>query len=188
MSFFTCHQKCHTPKDGDHVDQAVQLSPTPPQPPLRLRRGRERQGNQQQQSEHADRDVRPLDDVLPESAKLAALIEQQVHREMQQHVEECEQAEHAPEAQPEHRVRQVLERRHAQGDHQEIEGPAAAGVQHDLDRVGAERDAADVQDSGGIQCAYAQVQGREQARRKHERLQHPAYLPHQKYFRRSIPL
>jgi hypothetical protein len=85
-------------------------------------------------------------------------------------------------------VRQVLERRHAQGDHQEVERPPAAGVQHDFDRVGSQGDAADVQHAGGIQRPYTQVRRRDQTRQKHQRLQDPANLPHQKNFRRSIPV
>ena len=60
-------------------------------------------------------------------------------------------------------------------------------VQHHLDRVCAQGDAADVQKAGCVQRPDADVQGREKTGEEHDRLQQPTDLPHQKNFRRSIP-
>ena len=62
-------------------------------------------------------------------------------REVQQHIKKREKAEHAPKAQRPDGTREVAQRRHAERDHQKIQGPAAAAVQQRGDRIGAERDA-----------------------------------------------
>src|SRR6185312_5366802 len=74
--FFYLPPEMPDAENGDDVDQPMQLRPTSPQAALRLGGGCDGQRNQQQQSQHADGDVRAFDDVLPQRAELAALIQQ----------------------------------------------------------------------------------------------------------------
>ena len=60
-------------------------------------------------------------------------------------------------------------------------------MQQRFDRIGAERHAGDIADLDGVQRPHPEAQRGQEAEQEDERL-HPPELPHQKYFRRFIPV
>jgi len=131
------------------IDQPMELLPAPAQA-AHGRAGRsQRQRHQQHQAGEADRDVGPLHDVLQHDPVVETLVDEQVEEEVPEQVEEGCQAEHAAQADPVDPSGQLSQRRDAERDQEEVQSPLAQRMQDLLDRVGAERNAADAADAGG---------------------------------------
>ena len=83
--------------DSCDINQPVYLLPAFPQPANhRCCRG-DRQRNQEDEAGESRRHVGALDNVFDDSLKIKEVIEHHEGREVQQYIEEGEQAQHPPE-------------------------------------------------------------------------------------------
>jgi hypothetical protein len=129
----------------DRVDQPVQCFPASPEPTHHAVGRRDSQRNQQQQRQEADRNERPARDVRQDAGPVKILIQDQPCQEVQQHVEEAEQAEHAPQLDQPRCVEPVAQRGDCERDEQQPQAPLTERVLDLLDRIRAETRAGDLE-------------------------------------------
>ena len=133
------HEVVEDGQGGGRVDQHVQPLPALRTEPLDHAGGGgggERQERQERQ--HADGDERPLDDVGPDVGPGEELVEADPARKVQDHVEEGEQPQHAPETHDQRPAEDLLRRADGERNQQEPERPVAETTIDRLDRIDAE--------------------------------------------------
>jgi len=137
-----------TAKQRRDVHQSVKFLPATPQAAHGPSGRGQCQGQQQRKRREADRDVGPLGDVLVEDPQVESLVDEQVEQEMAEQVEERGQAQHPAQAHPVNPAGHFSQRGHAKRHQQEVQAPLAERVEDLLDRVGAERHAANAGHAG----------------------------------------
>ena len=121
----------------DQVDRLVQRLPPAAEFLHHRFRRRHRERNQQQERGEANRDERPLDDVLQNRGDVEPFVEPQVRREMQHGVEERVKPEHPPKSQQRIHAGQPPRRRNRKRDAEVDERPEARRARDEFDRVRA---------------------------------------------------
>lgn len=123
---------------ADEVHGVVQQLPASPEtPPHAVRRGR-CECRQEHEGREADRDERPLHQILRDRGQAHSLVENQPGQKVVQRVEKRKQAEHAAELQKLVPAADAAQWRDGQRDHDEAQGPVAEAIQDLLHRVGTE--------------------------------------------------
>jgi hypothetical protein len=137
--------------DSTHVNQAVEQLPAAAvkaADPTGRRGNRER--NQEHEPGNSHGDVRSFGNVFPHFGQVKEFVEPDVGGEMRATVKKSEESEHAPETDQIRQAQEFPERRDAQGNQDESQGPVARGVSDELNRI-----------CGKAAVQRAQAQGRE---------------------------
>src|SRR5262245_20694945 len=128
----------HAGNRGD-VSQLMQSVPTPPAQSFdHLVRRSDGQRNENEKSEHSQKDERPFERVLNNRAEVERLVEPRVSEQMQAAVKEREQPQQPPELNHPRQPKNLSQRCDRERETQENERQGTGRVQHKLLRVGPE--------------------------------------------------